>query len=471
MTFEPLFPGLSLRQPPSNLQAEQALLGALLHNNKAIDRCGALTPEHFADPVNGHVFHAIKRRIDAGRLADAVSLKGDFENAGILDTVGGTEYLTQLLTAMVGIINTTEYAATIQDCYRRRQLIDIGEALVNQAFDGGETSSVALDAAARIDAVASGSIADSGATLGEALQGAISSLQQALERRGPAGLSTGFRSMDDRLGGLEDETLTILAARPGMGKTGLGCNIAMNAVRAGIPVIMFSLEMSRLQLARRVLAGATGVPVIAIKRGHVNVDNTGRIVGAGKAMADLPLWIEDAAGVPVSVIANRVRAWRRKNPGPAIVMLDHLHIVRPEDGDIRSGATYAVGQISGALKRLSKTCHLPVVALAQLNRGVESREDKRPGLSDLRQSGDLEQDADSIGFIYRPEYYLGHEPERGESESAAAYETRRNGWHEKKERAAGKAELIWAKVRDGEPGTDELLFDGPTTTFSEADNG
>jgi replicative DNA helicase len=210
--------------------------------------------------------------------------------------------------------------------------------------------------------------------------------------------------------------------------------------------------------------------VIAIKRGSVGVEAADRVVGAGKSLRGLPIWIEDGTGTRASTITVRSRAWRRKHPGPALVIVDHLHIVRPEDGDIRSGATYAVGQVSGALKRLSKSCHLPVIALAQLNRGVEGREDKRPGLADLRASGDIEQDADSVGFLYREEYYLTGEPRQITGETEAKFNVRAAEWANQKAAAAGKAELIWSKVRDGQSGTDNLRFDGPTTSFTEPED-
>ena len=432
------------------------MLGALLSNNRVREQCLNLDQEHFADPEYARAFTRITERIDEGGRVDAVSLRGEFEG----------DLIANLLGSMVGL-QISEYVLAIKDCAARRQLIEIAEHMAAQAFAGGLTTETAINAAARIDAIALGSCPISGIMLGDAVTQALAALKDAQEHSGLAGLSSGYHCIDERLGGFEDDTLTIIAARPGMGKTGLGCNIAIKMARAGVPVIMFSLEMSRMQLARRALASATGVPVIAIKRGSVNVKNTGDLVGAGKSLLGLPLWIEDAAGVPASVIASRTRAWRRKHAGPAMMMVDHLHIVRPEDGDIRSGATYAVGEVSGALKRISKACGMPVVALAQLNRGVEGRDDKRPGLADLRQSGNIEQDADSIAFIYREEYYLGNEPIRKPAESEGAHNSRRATWAEDKQRVSGDADLIWAKVRDGQPGTDKLKFDGPTTTFSE----
>lgn len=455
----PLFPDLALRLPPANLAAEQAILGALLHNNKVRERCLDLLPEHFADREYGQLYAAMIERIDLGQRVDGVSLNAEFDS----------ELLAGLLAAMVGF-HIENYVDQVTDCAARRRLIEIGSGLVNQAFSGPGGSSMAGEAASRLDEIVGAARVASGGDLHNSLSGAVEAMSKAIGSDGSVGISTGFTCLDERLGGLEGDTLTVIAARPGMGKSALAVNIAINAARRGIPALLFSLEMSRIQLARRVLASATGIPAIAIQRGRVGVDGAGRVIGAAKKMSDLPIWIEDAASVPASVIGARTRAWRRRFAGPGIVLVDHLHIVRPEDGDIRSGATYAVGQISLALKRISKMSDVPVIALAQLNRGVESRDDKRPGLADLRQSGDIEQNADSIGFIYRPEYYTANKPERKPGELDPTYESRVSAWESDRARIAGKAELIWAKVRNGTPGSDDLYFHGPTTSFSEDAN-
>lgn len=450
--------GLSLRARPANAMAEAAVLGALLANNRAREQCLSLSPADFSTPDYARLYARIIGDIDLGRRVDAVSLRGHFD----------PEMLADVTASMLGLA-IQHFVVEIKDCAARRALIDIAEALATEAFVGGATLESMINAAARIDAITAGASSGSGTDLGGAVMGALEMLDRAQKKQSPEGVLTGFRSIDRRLGGLENETMTVLAARPGMGKTGLGCNIAMNAASTGIPVIMFSLEMSRTQLARRVLASATGVPVIAIKRGSVNLDDTGRLVAAGQQMRDLPLWIEDASGVGHSTISARVRAWRRKNPGYCLAIVDHLHIVKPDDADVRNGATYAVGQVSVALKRLSKACNLPVVALAQLSRKPEEREDKRPNLGDLRQAGDIEQDADSVGFLYRDEYYANQapDPKQKDGESDEKFANRKSLLERRKQEAKGKAELIWAKVRDGEPGTDELNFEAVTASFSE----
>lgn len=449
--------GHSLRQPPANLQAEQALLGALLGNNKSRDFCLDLLPEHFADVDYGRVYTRITERIDVGRTVSAVSLKAEF----------GDAMMAALLGSMVAMNVVPEYAGVIRDCAARRQLIEIGEGLVTQAYAGDAMADVTANAVGRIDALSVGGSGARGIMLDAALADAERAIDEARERKGPAGISTGFRNIDERIGGLEPGTLTVIAGRPGQGKSSLGWQMAISAARQSVGVLVISLEMSSRELGRRALATAAGVPVVAMKYGRITTAQGSAIVLARREMRGLPLTIEDSSGLTAAMIAARARAAKRKGLG--LVMVDHLHIVRPEDADARQGATWAVGRISGAMKRLAKDCGVPVLLLAQLSRGVEGREDKRPVLSDLRQAGDIEQDADAVGFVYRQEMYLGNKPERKAGEVAGQYDTRCAGWQEAKDQAAGKAEIIFGKIRDGEPGTEYLHFDGPTTSFGEAE--
>jgi replicative DNA helicase len=447
--------GLSLRARPANLMAEAAVLGALLANNRAREQCLALSPEDFSDPDYARLYAWVIGDIDLGRRVDAISLRGQFEPQLIADVVA----------SMVSLV-IDGYVREIKDCGARRSAIDICEALVTEAFAGGDTTSMLSNAATRIDEVMSGSgRLVSGVTLTQALDRAVAAIEEARDRKGPAGISTGFPTLDERIGGLEPGTLTVIAGRPGMGKSALGWQIALNAAVNKIGVLAISLEMSAVELGRRALASFAGVPVTAMKYGRVNIEQGSNIKLAQRRLRDLPLMIEDSAGQSAAVIAARARSMRRKGLG--LIMIDHLHIVRPEDADARQGATWAIGRISGAMKRLAKDCECPVLLLAQLNRGVEGRDDKRPGLGDLRQAGDIEQDADAVGFVYRPEYYLGSKPERKSGEAAALYDARVATWQDGKADAVGKAELIWSKIRDGQPGTDALIFDGPTTAFRE----
>lgn len=827
--------GLSQRLPPSNLQAEQALLGALLQNNKAIDRCGALRPDHFADPANARTFGEIKRRIDLGKLVDAVSLK-DF--AGTLDD--GNAHLARLLASWVGIINVTEYAEVIRKDAMRRELIDLGERLVNGCFDASDPAQLWSELSAAGDQTTSNSAGQASlSTLDTAMDAALEAMERA--RSGAtSGISTGFQQVDQRLGGLEPGLVYVIAGRPGMGKAqpldakvlladgtwramgelrfgdalasvdgapnrvsavhergerdvfrvtlsdgrsteccgdhlwrvmyrdwdaprvitasklasmlactryrkrlsvevvsghfgsgslpldpyvlgvllgdgsfrnttarltsadpeivaavqarlgeavevrrvvgsyaysltsrgipgrliedgapqfrrrpyvglehlgsrstwprtvypvqralvslglaGLGsedkfipecylsasrddrldllrglmdtdgwaekhaavrfsscshrladgvqtlvrslgglCSIvqkqptcsvgdrsytclpafvcrirhphaedffaldrkrrlavrghnatvslnvasvdpmpraetrcitvthpsalyvtddyivthnsawghqvAINVARSGVAVLELSLEMSAQQLGRRALATAARVPIMALKAGRLNTQDADRVVRARQELAGLPLMIDDAGGQSASQIATKARASRRKN-GLGLIMVDHLNLMRTEEADARHGGTWAVERASAAMLQLAKDCACPVLLLAQLNRGVEGREDKRPALSDLRQAGAIEQDAYAVGFVYREEYYLEGEPARREGENQAKFTERAADWKDRKTQCAGKAEMIWRKVRDGEPGSDGMTFHGPTATFGEID--
>jgi replicative DNA helicase len=458
------------RYPPSNIDAERALLGALLANNKALDRAQFLEPHHFADPINGRIFEAIRRLIGENRVADPITLKTVFEQSGVLQEVGGTGYLVSLLSCMVSIIYAADYAGVVQRTWLRRELIDIGEMLVNQSFgeDDVDPLKLAMETVAMLDGVTMGvnSLTEHSTSLNTAMDRAIAAMEQASKSDKPAGISTGFDNLDARLGGLEDGLVYVLGGRPGMGKSALGHKIAINAAREQIGVLELSLEMSALQLGRRALSSASGVSLATMKSGQASQGEWERVAAARKELYDLPLTIDDMAAQTPRMIHAKARAAKRKH-GLGLVMVDHLNLTRPDDDDAKHGPTHAIERASGMMLKLAKDLGVPVLLLVQLNRGVEGREDKRPGLADLRQSGAIEQDAYGIGFVYREEYYLQNTPERKENETGDAFATRTMAFRERQDAVAGRADIIWAKVRDGEPGSDRLYFDGKTTTFSE----
>ena len=471
----PLF-GISQRLPPGNIQAEQALLGALLANNKAFDRvAGFLKPDHFHDPINGRIFQAIARRCEAGQIADPVILRAEFEHSGVLEEVGGTAYLAQLLGAMVGIINAGDYGRAIHDAWQRRQIIEIGESLVNRAFGSDPEFANGAAIIEKLSAEIDGIVGDSGAgrppvRLHTAIDDAIAAGERAA-RGDPIGISTGFPSLDNGLigmvpGGLEPGCLYILAARPAMGKSALGLQIAIHAAQQGVGVFFDSLEMQEAQLGRRALAYLSGVPASALRQGRWTPQDADRIVSARADSARLPLTISDEAGQSTAAIARNAREVKRKHP-VGLIVIDHLHIVATDPAAGTRGETWAVGKVSNDLKRLAKDMNVPVLALAQLNRGVEGREDKRPSMADLRQSGNIEQDADAIMFLYRPEYYLKSEPERGAGMSVAQHDEKVRAWRDARDRVAGKAEIIFAKARENEASTVTLRWDGSRTIFKE----
>ena len=481
--------GLSQRLPPSNLQAEQHLLGALLVNNKAFERVAEfLLAEHFADPLHGRIYTAIARRVSAGQLADPVTLRAEFEHSGTLDEVGGIAYLAQLVTAMVGIINAGEYGRIVHDSWLRRQLIDIGETVVNSAF-GGEPQ---LDGAEQVEAAeqalfdlsAKGASDGGFITFERALSGAIDSAETAFTRSGGvSGLSTGLRDLDKRTGGLHPSDLVILAGRPGMGKTALATKIAFGAARAlqeearrvdpqavaNATVAIFSLEMSAEQLATRLLAEEARVSADRIRRGDIGQRDFDRFVQVSREIGSLPLQIDDTAAITLSALRTRCRRLQRTR-GLALIVVDYLQLMRPSAGTKAENRVLEISMITQGLKALAKDLKVPVLALSQLSRAVESREDKRPQLSDLRESGSIEQDADVVMFVYRDEYYLQQRaPKQIAFDNDDKFHTATEKWQRDMEGVHNRAELLIEKQRHGPTGKIDLFFEGEFTRFADLD--
>jgi replicative DNA helicase len=481
--------GLSQRRPPSNLQAEQALLGALLANNKAFERVSEfLAPEHFTDPIHARIYQAIARRCEAGQIADPVTLRGEFEHSGVLDEVGGTAYLAQLLSAMVGIINAGDYGRVIRDAWLRRQLIDIGEVVVNRAF-GAEAE---LDGAQQIEAaeqalfdLASHGGADNKAmSFEKALTLAIEGAAKAFQNQGSvSGLDTGLRDLNKKMGGLHPSDLLILAGRPGMGKTALATKIAFGAARAmlanarvdnpnAVPkecVAIFSLEMSSDQLATRLLAEEARVSADRIRRGEISTKDYDNFVKVSREISAIPMVIDDTPALTLSALRTRCRRLKRTQ-GLGLIVIDYLQLMRPAAGTKPESRVLEISQITQGLKAIAKELAVPVLALSQLSRAVESRDDKRPQLSDLRESGTIEQDADVVMFIYRDEYYLqAREPKITAFDRDDKYQEAMDKWKADMSSVYNKAELILAKQRHGPTGKIDLFFEGEFTRFADLD--
>jgi replicative DNA helicase len=490
--------GLSQRLPPANLEAEQALLGALLANNRAYERVSEfLAPEHFADPVHGRIYAAIARRIEAGQLADAVTLKAEFEHSGILEEVGGTAYLAQLVTAMVGVINAGEYGRIIHDAWLRRQLIDIGETMVNRAFGSGPEEEP-MEAREQLEAAEQAlfELSKENAAQGgflpfeRALQQAVEAAERAFTRgAGVSGLPTGLRALDARLGGLHASDLIILAGRPGMGKTALATKIAYGAARAilreareadphAIPkggVAIFSLEMSAEQLATRLLAEEARISSDRIRRGEIGQKEFDRFLEVSRELQSLPIFIDDTPAITLSALRTRCRRLKRTR-GLDLVVVDYLQLMRPAPGTRPENRVLEISHITQGLKAIAKELSVPVLALSQLSRAVEAREDKRPQLADLRESGSIEQDADVVMFIYRDEYYLAQrEPKptaiegRDEADRLAKFEAAHDAWKARMAEAHNRADVIIAKQRHGPTGTVPLFFEAEFTRFGDLD--
>ncbi len=478
---------LTLRQPPANVEAEQALLGALLTNNRAYDRVSDfLAGEHFANRVNGQIYEAIARRIENGQLADPVTMRAELEHSGILASVGGMAYMAKLLSSMVGIINAGDYGRTIHDAWIRRQLIDIGENVVNSAFGttmglSGQDQIEAGEEALFKLATEKGNEGDF-VSFNKALSGAISVAAQAFQNEGHVtGLTSGLRDLDKRTGGLHPSDLLILAGRPAMGKTALATKMAFSAARAIMDeaeetgekpkgaVAIFSLEMSAEQLATRILSEQAEVSGERIRRGDIGQKEFDRFVRVSHELARLPLVIDDTPAISLSAMRTRCRRLKRTQ-GLCLVVVDYLQLMRPSVGTRPESRVLEISMITQGLKAIAKELEVPVIALSQLSRQVESREDKRPMLSDLRESGSIEQDADAVMFVYRDEYYLQQRmPKETAFESTEKYSVAMDEWQRKMSLVHNKAELILEKQRHGPTGTINLFFEGEYTRFADLD--
>jgi replicative DNA helicase len=469
------------RTPPLNYDAEQALLGALLANNLVFDRVNEfLRPEHFADPLHGRIYEAIGKLIQRGQIANPVTLKNLFDQDGALTEIGGAQYLVELAQSVVTVINAEDYGRQVHDLYLRRQLIDLGEQTVNNAyvFDVEETALAQIENAE----LKLFNLAESGQTEGGP-QGFSVVLAKALDMAEAAfkrdshvtGVTTGLRDLDRMLGGLQKSDLVILAGRPSMGKTALATNIGFNAAQAASDpetgerhrVAFFSLEMSSEQLATRIMAEKSGVSSDRIRRGEVKQEDFQRIVEAAQAMNEVPFFIDDTPAITIPMLRTRARRLKRQH-GLDMIVIDYLQLMRGSGSKGQENRVQEISEITRGLKAIAKELQVPVLALSQLSRAVELRDDKRPQLADLRESGSIEQDADVVMFVYREQYYHERaEPKQRSDEGDDKFHERLERWKRRAEEVHNKADVIVAKQRHGPIGTRSLYFDGMITKFSD----
>lgn len=467
------------RPLPLNYEAEQGLLAALLEDNLAYDRVADfLRPTHFADAAHGRIFEAIGTLIERSQTANAITLKAQFDQDDALAEVGGSAYLAKLQSSAVTIVNTAHYGRTIHDLYLRRELIALGEDAVSNAYDHDldrppeaiiEETQVGLDALL--------GTGDSGGLglLEDSIEGTLEQIQGAYQAQGTggaAGLSTGLSRLDARIGGLKRGKLYILAARPSMGKTALAENIAMHAARRGKQVAFFSLEMTVEDLIQREISRITRISSDKINNGRLSEQEMDRVIGARKALSGLSLRVDDSSGISVAGIRARARRMKRKD-GLDLVIIDYLQLMSDETLWRGANRNDEISAITRGIKSgVAKDLDVPVLLLSQINRQVESRDDKRPHLADLRDSGSIEQDGDVVMFLFREIYYLAQEePMKKPNESAEKYLGRKNHHSFMVTKALGQADIIIAKQRSGPTGTVKVLFDGPTMQFHEGGLG
>ncbi len=462
---------------PHHIEAEQQLLGAILTNNDVYDRIASIVrPEHFYDPVHARIFEIAAARIQKNALASPVTLKAFMEDDEGLKELGGPAYLARLAGAAISSFAARDYAQMIHDLAIRRELIRLGSDIKAKAARvdvDSEPAQQIVEAEQALYQLAEQGQADTGfQSFLKAVTDAVQVANAAYQRDGGlAGLATGLVDLDKKLGGLHRSDLLILAGRPSMGKTSLATNIAFNVARAyrkgklpdgsegavdGGVVGFFSLEMSAEQLAGRILSEASEISSHKIRQGDMTEEEFRRFVEAAKALEACPLFIDDTPALPISQVAARARRLKRTH-GLDLLVVDYLQLLRGASGT--DNRVQEIGEISMGLKAIAKELDIPVLALSQLSRQVESRDDKRPQLSDLRESGSIEQDADVVMFVYRGEYYK--EREKPDEDNLEAMQK----WQDDMARLHGKAEVIIGKQRHGPIGTVDLSFEAQFTRF------
>ncbi|GGC42240.1 replicative DNA helicase [Novosphingobium marinum] len=480
-------PEAAARTLPANIEAEAAFLGAVLIDNRVIEELPKqLTAKHFFEPIHARIYERILQLLDRKAVVTPVTLKPYFESDEALKDLGGVGYLARLTADGQGLLAPRELAEQIYDLALLRELISVGRNLVESAMDTSESvepMQQVEQAEAALYSVAEGAATQNEAqSFGIATRTAITAIERAFNSGGHiAGKTTGLTTVNEKIGGLHDSDLIILAGRPGMGKTSLATNIAFNAAdrlrrdlddgiekeeSVGAATAFFSLEMSADQLATRILAEQSGISSEALRMGKISREDFQQLSYASQRLAELPLYIDDTPALSIAALRTRARRLKRRHD-IGLIVVDYLQLLqgtqRANDNRVNE-----ISEISRGLKTLAKELNVPVIALSQLSRAVEQRDDKRPMLSDLRESGSIEQDADMVWFVFREDYYVAaKEPKRpNENDDAKVHEDHAK-WADEMERVYGLAELIVAKQRHGATGKVRLRFEPRITRFSD----
>lgn len=451
-----------------NIEAEQALLGAILVNNQAFEHVADIVASgDFTQPVHGRMFAAIAERIATGMRADLLTMRDQFERDQALAGLGGTRYLAALIERVVTITGAPSYARTIADLARRRDVVMAAQDIIADAaaVDGERSATTVIDDAEQrlYDIAERGSQQGAPRALSDILAGTIGDIEAAYRRGGAITVDTGLEAVDRIIAGIGAGDLIVLAGRPAMGKSACAGTIAANCARDGKHVLFFSLEMSRAELGQRWIAGDTGITTEAQRHGRLDALEWTRLIDAQTRLGKLPIMVDDQARLSVNQMRQRARRVKRRT-GLDLIVIDHLQLIR-QSGKQES-RRLEIGDATSMLKSVAKELQVPVLLLSQLSRGVESRDDKRPTLSDLKESGDIEQDADVVMFLYREEYYLSRTaPRRRGQQTADALATEEADWRAQTEASRGLADIIVAKNRHGRTGVAKLAFDGERQRF------
>ena len=441
----------NLNESPQNLEAEQTVLGSVLVSNEIYDEIPDINEESFFNPVNKKIYKIINDLMSKGLLANPITLKNFFSNEDELSDIGGSEYLVKLTKFSTSKLQIKYYANLLHDLKIRRSLIDISRETLDEALNKNSeiNAEQIIESAEKklFDIAERGKFNKSYIEFKEALVETIAMASSAYKNEeGIVGVPTGLRDLDNMLGGLHKSDLVIIAGRPSMGKTALATNIAFNAAKRILEkqkkssVTFFSLEMSSEQLSTRILSEQSRITSSNIRRGKINQDEFEKFIETSKNLENLPLFIDDTPAITISTLSNRARRIKRLH-GLDLIIVDYIQLMK--SGNYRNeGRVQEVAEITQGLKAIAKELNVPVLALSQLSRAVEQRDDKKPQLSDLRESGSIEQDADVVGFVFREEYYLEKlEPRAGTAEHVE--------WQEKMSIIHGQAELIIGKQRHG----------------------
>jgi replicative DNA helicase len=473
---------------PQNIEAEAALLGALMIDNRlAEDIQLKLRPEHFFEPLHARIYEGILKLVDRNMIASPVTLRPLFEADEEMKELGGPAYLAQLTGSGAAIIGARDFAGQIYELALLRALVGVGRDMVEQALDTSED----VDPKGQIEAAEAAlyRVAEEGGGEGsvksfaQATKLAVQLAEKALNTGGGlSGVTTGLDGVNAKTGGLHHSDLIIIAGRPGMGKTALATNMAFNAAQrlvrdiedgiapeksAGAGIAFFSLEMSADQLATRILSEQSGISSENLRMGKISQQDFRNLARAAAELENLPLYIDDTPGLTIAALRTRARRMKRQK-GIGLIVVDYLQLLQGSGKSNGDNRVQEISEISRGLKTLAKELNVPVIALSQLSRQVEQREDKRPQLSDLRESGSIEQDADIVMFVYREEYYVqSREPKRPiEGDDSKIWEDH-NKWQLDMERVYGLSELIVAKQRHGATGKVKLRFESKITRFSD----
>ena len=430
------------RVPPQNLDAEKAVLGAVLVDSNAMNKIvELLSKEYFYSPQNQIIYECFTTLYNQGKPIDILTVGEYLSVNSLLDKAGGREYLSDLMMDTVLISNISYYANIIRDNFTKRKLIQAGSAIIEHTFETPDTQEALENAERLVFEIAENRTSNEMQPLTDLLYDVIDQIEYRFNNRGSyTGVPSGYYELDNMTTGFQKSDLIILAARPSMGKTAFALNIAQNvAIRSKVPVAIFSLEMSKSQLVQRIMCAEAEIDAQRIRTGQLQPKEWERITGILNALHETPIYIDDTGNVTVSEIRAKLRRLKMQSPDLGLVLIDYLQLI---DDKSSTDRIQQISSISRSLKALARELNVPIIALSQLSRKVEERKDRTPMLSDLRESGAIEQDADVVMFIYREEYYDKENPD-----------------------LKNKAQIVVAKQRNGPTGQFELLFQGNTTKF------